>query len=398
MRRLTTILLSSLTLISTPSLICADELTAQEQATKQPFESFTGKITRNKVRLRLQPSLESAIIKEFDKGDLLIVTGETDEFYAVKPPEEIKGYVFRTFVLDNVVEGNRVNVRLHPDTEAPIIAQLNKGDHIEGEVSPLNSKWLEIAFPQDAKLYVSKDYVEKIGDSNAMQALKQRRDEVNELLTKTYEAVQTELSKPFEQIQLNPILSGYDKVITKYADFSEQSARAKELQAQAQETYLQKKLSHLETKAQTSTKKLQAQQDKLDRLETELNKVKPATPKPVVDDAAFKEKVKEWVAVEDNLYHAWSNEHGAVSVEEYEKAQKDESVILTGIIEPYVRSVRNKPGDFLLVARNSRLPMAYLYSTRVDLSSLVGHEVTLIAAPRPNNNFAHPAYFVISYE
>lgn len=396
MRRLSTILLSSLTLFTAPAMIYADESAGQEQT--RPFDSFTGKITRNKVRLRLQPSLESVIVKEFDKGDLLIVTGETDEFYVVNPPEEIKGFVFRTFILDNVVEGNRVNVRLQPDTEASIVGQLNKGDHIEGEVSPLNSKWLEISLPHDTKFYVSKDYVEKIGDSNAMQALKQRRTEVNELLAKTYEAVQSELSKPFEQIQLNPVLSGYDKIITKYADFSEQAARAKELHAQAQETYLQKKLSYLETKAQSSNKKIQAQQDKLDRLETELNKVKPAAPQPVVDDAAFKEKVKEWITVEDNLYHAWTQEHGAVSVEEYEKAQRDDSVILTGIIEPYVRSVRNKPGDFLLVARNSRLPMAYLYSTNVDLSSLVGHEVTLIAAPRPNNNYAHPAYFVISYE
>ena len=207
-------------------------------------------------------------------------------------------------------------------------------------------------------------------------ALKRRRDEVNELLTKSYEAAQSELSKPFDQIQINPVLSNYDKIITKYADFTEQAARAKELQALAQETYLQKKLDHLESKANSSIRNCKLSKTNSDKLETELNKVKPALPKAPVDDAAFKEKVKDWIAVEDNLYHEWAKDHSSGSVEEYEQAQQDDSVILTGIIEPYVRAVRNKPGDYLLVARNSRLPMAYLYSTQVDMSALVGHEVT----------------------
>lgn len=398
MPRLSLILLSSLSLITAQGFAYTDQPSEQELTSNGPYESFTGKITRNRVRLRLQPSLDSVILKEFDKGDLIIVTGENEDFYAVNPPEEVKGYVFRTYILDNVVEGTHVNIRLQPDTEAPIVGQLNKGDHIQGEISPLNSKWIEISLPNETKLYVCKDYVEKIGDSNAMQALKQRRDEVNELLTKSYETAQSELGKPFEEININPILAGYDKVITKYADFTEQAARAKELQTQAQETYLQKKLAHLESKANSSTQKLQAQQDKLQKLESELSKVKPAVQKAPVDQAAFKEKVKEWIAAEEYLYHEWAKEHSSGSVEEYEQYQKGESVILTGVIEPYVRSVKNKPGDYLLVARNSRLPMAYLYSTTVDLSTLVGHEVTLIAAPRPNNSFAHPAYYVISYE
>src|SRR5262249_24708062 len=85
------------------------------------FKPFTEKIVRNKVRLRLQPNLESKILREFNKGDLLIVMADKGDFYAVKPPVDFKGFIFRTFVLDNVVEGNRVNVRLEPDLEAIVI-------------------------------------------------------------------------------------------------------------------------------------------------------------------------------------------------------------------------------------------------------------------------------------
>jgi hypothetical protein len=41
------------------------------------------------------------------------------------------------------------------------------------------------------------------------------------------------------------------------------------------------------------------------------------------------------------------------------------------------------------------LPIAYLYSTQVDLQGKVGQAVTLQAAPRPNHHFAFPAYFVL---
>jgi hypothetical protein len=58
--------------------------------------------------------------------------------------------------------------------------------------------------------------------------------------------------------------------------------------------------------------------------------------------------------------------------------------------------VKNKPGDFIL--RNKDIPVGYVYSTIVNLQSLVGKNVRLIAAPRPNNNFAFKAYYVLAAE
>ncbi|MEK7339256.1 MAG: hypothetical protein AABZ92_00910, partial [Verrucomicrobiota bacterium] len=56
-------------------------------------------------------------------------------------------------------------------------------------------------------------------------------------------------------------------------------------------------------------------------------------------------------------------------------------------------AVKNKPGDFIL--RDKDIPLAYVYSTVVNLQDLVGKRVSLIATPRPNNNFAFPSYFVL---
>src|SRR6267154_353385 len=75
---------------------------------------FTGKVKGRKVRMRLRPDLDSRIIKELSKNELVVVVGEKGEFWAVQAPVGTKAYIFRSFVLDNVVEGNRVNIRLEP--------------------------------------------------------------------------------------------------------------------------------------------------------------------------------------------------------------------------------------------------------------------------------------------
>ncbi|MCB1075818.1 MAG: SH3 domain-containing protein, partial [Simkania sp.] len=92
------------------------------------FKSFTGKVLGNNVRMRTSPDLDSHIVSELLKDDYVVVTAEKGEFYAVEPPSEMKAYIFRGFVIDDVVEGDRVNVRLAPDRDAPIVGHHSTGD------------------------------------------------------------------------------------------------------------------------------------------------------------------------------------------------------------------------------------------------------------------------------
>ena len=213
---------------------------------------------------------------------MVIIDGEADGFYVVMPPKDTKAYVFRTFILDNVVEGSKVNIRLAPDVEAPAIGQLNSGDRIEGSVSPINSKWLEITPPQNIRFYVAKEYVDNIGDTSTMARLDKRRNEVNQLVDSSYVSSQNELQKPFEEIKLDQILANLNKVINQYTDFPEQVARAKEMQKSLQESYLSKKIQYLESKTKQATEtwqsknqqmaqEMQNQKERLKEMESKLD-------------------------------------------------------------------------------------------------------------------------------
>jgi len=428
----------------TTAHIYAEEVSAYQAQTQvkeqstAPFQSFTGKIVKNKVRLRSQPNLDAPIMRELGRGDMIIVDGESDGFYVVLPPKDTKAYVFRTFVLDNVVEGSKVNIRIAPDVESPAIGQLNSGDRIEGAISPINSKWLEITPPQNIRFFVAKEYVDNIGDASTMAKLEKRRNEVNQLMDSSYVSGQSELQKPFEEIKLDSTLANLNKVITQYTDFPEQVVRAKDLQKTIQETYLNKKILYLESKTQMATNtwqsknqqmanEMQAQQEKLKEMEAKLgqqviptqatanNAIKqtPAaptaaeslplltTPEPAPQNfsvdysEAVTPKMSLWIPAEEAVYQSWLAQHSESSLQDFYHDQQQQAVVLKGIVEQYNRPVKNKPGDYVLINRANNLPIAFVYSTKVNLENRIGQEQSFIAVQRPNNNFAFPAYFVI---
>lgn len=357
----------------------AEELEAKTTAATS-ITPFTGKITKNKVRMRLQPNLESIVLREINSNDMVVVLAESEEFFAIQPPSDIKGYVFRTYILDGVVEGNHVNVRLEPDLSAPIIAQLNSGDHVNGSISTRDKKWFEIALPASTYFYIAKEYVEKIGDANYMARWNKRKEEVSVLIATASKNSQMELSKPFDQINIDPINSDLNKVVNQYSDFTEEVAKAKELLTTIQTAYLSKKVAYMENTKPAAI----------------ISENKP-THRPV-QISSSSAKMASWLPVEQSLYETWTAQNEHFSMEEYYRKQAEHAVELKGIIEPYNRPIKNRPGDYLLVNAATHLPIAYIYSTQVNLQERMGQQLTVKGVSRDNHHFAYPAYFILSIE
>jgi hypothetical protein len=373
------------------------------------FEPYTGKISRSKVRLRLSPDLDGKVVQEAEKDDLLIVVGENEDFFAVLPPSKMKAYIFRTFVLEGVVEGTRVNVRLEPHLDSPIIAQLNSGDRIEGEVCAENNKWLEIQPPPSVNLFVYKDYITKVGDIHYLAHMEERRKEINHLLNSAYLMSQEEMQKSFQDIDLDSIVSIIQAISTQYEDFPDHTKRARDLLTLIQDHYLQQKADYLEFKSQENSKdwkdknalllvEMETQRSRLQELEIQLieknNKGIPMALEKSSENLPSSEGTSSWAHIEQQLFKEWQEIHKAMCIEDFYQWEKTHAKELTGILKPYDRNVKNKPGDYLLIHPLTHLPIAFLYSTAVDLQGKLGKVVTVTASPRSDNYFAFPAYYV----
>jgi hypothetical protein len=344
---------------------------------KAAFSPFTGKVMGEKVRLRLQPDLDGYIIRELHKNEMISVIDQEGDYYCVEPPNAIKAYIFRSFVLDGVVEGNRVNVRLEPDLEAPVIGHLNSGDKVTGQISEKNRKWLEITPPTNTRFYVAKDFIEYAGGPELKTKIAKRKETVQQLLEEATLFAKSEMEKSFEEIDFEKLKQGFLTIIHDYTDFPMKAETAKEALTTVQEQYLEKRIGYLEEKAALVSKFT----NEADHKHAEL----PVTL-----------QTKTWGTIEEALHASWAQTQQQKGMDEFYDEQRLLATAVSGVLEPFKSPVKNKPGDFIIKRKN--LPVAYVYSTKIDLQDYVGKEVTLLGAPRENNNFAFPAFFILEIE
>lgn len=379
-------------LIATSFSICAEEgakaaaPVASSAAAKpvvkaaesKSFKPFTGRVTGQRVRIRLLADTESPVISEANKGDYLVIAGEKSNFYMVEPPSSAKAYVFRSFVLDNTIEGHHVNIRILPDLDAPVIHHMSTGDKITGKVCEKNNKWIEMDIPKGVHFFVAKDLIEYAGNPELKALYDTRKSELSTLMQEIEVLSHEEMDKPFEQIDHARLVNQYNEIINNFSDFPDHLAKAKTQLAEIQETYLRKKVAFLENRANT--------------IASESTKMAPiASPLPV-DYSHSSQYTQSWEPIEEAIYMRWSMHHDAKTMEDFYKEQRGSAISLQGTLEVFAEPVRNKPGTHIL--RDKGIPVGYLYSTRVDLQSFIGRKIQVIAAPRPNNNFAFPAYYV----
>ncbi|AHK63306.1 Bacterial SH3 domain protein [Chlamydia avium 10DC88] len=221
------------------------KMSGQQQIETSAFTPFTGEIKGDRVRLRLAPHVDSSIIKELSKGDFVAVTGESKDYYVVSAPEGLKGYVFRTFVLDNAIEGEQVNVRLEPSTSAPVLARLSRGTEIQVTPNQSQGKWLEIVLPDQCSFYVAKNFVTNKGSIDLYKHREGQKKIALDLLESAMKFAQEELQKNLDAIDLESI---YKKInLVQSEEFSNipglQPLIQKALE-EIQDTYLSKSLSN----------------------------------------------------------------------------------------------------------------------------------------------------------
>jgi hypothetical protein len=340
----------------------------------ESFKPFTGKVKGKKVRLRASADLDGAVIRELSQGELISVVEDKGDFWGVVPTNESKAYVFRSFVLDNTIEGTRVNVRLKPNTEAPVIAHLNTGDKVEGQVCSSNNKWVEIKAPESARFYVAKEFIDNVGGPEMKSQSEKRLSHGRQMLEASLSIAKAEMKKSFDRIEQDKITSPLKGLIEEFSDMTEIVNVAQTELIALQELLLQKKISYLEDKARG---------------------IEPISELAKEADAQT-EKMKMWEPIEEALYLSWSAMNEDKNQEHYYEEQKLSSVAVSGVVEAYETSSRNKPGDYLI--KDGAQTKACIYSTKIDLNKYVGKRVTVYGIERPNNNFAFPAYFVVEAE
>ncbi len=396
-------------MLSGGALIAKPQQSKQLQQTPvESFKQFSGKIVGDRVRMRIHPNIESHIVQEIPKGQIFAVVDEVDGYYGVYPSKDMRAYIYRTYVLDNRVEAQHVNVRLHPSTDAPVVAQLNSGDPVEVHASPNQSKWYEISFPSEVTFWVAKEYIENIGPVEYVEKYHDRVQEAQQLLETAELIKQTEFRKEFMEVDMQRLTQNFMKIKKDYPDLEHIQAKAENAIAKLQKEYCDLKINFLETKAGKAVSDLEVLNAKL-TLDTESSEQEDFSndsiqQMPEISLSSLKlnfpesqtDKMKVWEPIELSQFQAWVSEHPDTSLENFYGEQVLNADKVQGIIEPFNTLLKHKPGDFILTVNGQTV--AYLYSTHINLQNLVGKKVSLKVTGRDNRNFAFPAYYVLEVQ
>lgn len=389
-------------LILATTFTLSSTLWAKPQQKQPSFQPFTGKVIGNKVRLRLTPNLEGHIIRELNRGEIFAVVKEDSEYFAVTPTEDLKAYIFRTHVIDSSIEGERVNVRLAPNLDAPIITQLSSGDPIHIDQKGSKGKWLQIDLPKDVHLWVAKDYIEKVGPVEYAGKYKERIAEASQLLATANLISQAEFRKPFQEIDLTRITRNYERVLSDYTDISDVTKLSKTAIQTLQKEYCDRKIAFLENKAGKAVLEVKSLNAKLSNYNTPdimIDSKVQSTESPFADiinsNSKANDKMKIWQPLEYAQFQSWAveQENADATFQDFYQEELLNSDSVEGIVESFSKIVKNKPGDYVLT--DDQQTSAYLYSTHINLNEYIGKRVNLTVTKRDNHSFAFPAYYVL---
>lgn len=150
-------------LLATVLLIGAIPVSA---GAKGPIMYGIGFTTGSELRLRQQPSTGAKILDVSPKGEVVVVIGQTGDWYHVIYNLQ-EGYMHKNYVSVQTsqsaelgygkINGNSVNLRTGPGTNYRAVTQGNKGESVY--ILGINSGWYKVIHGENI-CYIRSDYVD----------------------------------------------------------------------------------------------------------------------------------------------------------------------------------------------------------------------------------------------
>ena len=126
----------------------------------QTNEVLKIRVTGDRVSLRAKPDINGDLLERAMRGEEMVCIEKTNGWVAVQAPDSLDFWVAGEFVVNGVIQPEKLNVRSGPSLNYSVVAVLSKGDTVSlrGEFND----WLKIAPPPGSRVWISADFVEFI--------------------------------------------------------------------------------------------------------------------------------------------------------------------------------------------------------------------------------------------
>ncbi len=190
---------------------------------------YTAEIVAHDVNVRAGSHLNYEIITQLNKGELVLVVGDRRGWKKIKMPEGALCWVSERYVKDNVVIGNRVNIRAGAGLKFNVLCQLNRDHVVNVKKISDDGQWLGIEPPEHAYAWIKKDFIKYKGKPEVYEAYIEKKQNCRSLFAQV-ERYKDECLKKKEDIPFDMIIYQYKEIIKKYPNFPEAKMAEKRIE------------------------------------------------------------------------------------------------------------------------------------------------------------------------
>lgn len=123
------------------------------------------RVLTDRVNMRARPVTTSEVVGQVSAGETLEIISIDEQWAEVVPPARVDAWIASEFVVDGQVIVSKLNARSGAGINYNVIGTFAKNDRVTRRGS--FGEWLKVAPPADARLYVSREFVEVV-DPGAM--------------------------------------------------------------------------------------------------------------------------------------------------------------------------------------------------------------------------------------
>jgi len=186
---------------------------------EMPFNQYYARIKNKKINVRARPSTSSEIMYQLDKGENILIIGESGDWVQFRPKDGFFAWIHKEMIEDGIVTKNNVNIRVGPSLSNSILGKLKEGDPVM-EVKT-EGDWIQIEIPRNMGFWIAKFLIKFLCPADSFQEYILNEKEAKKYFKEAEQFRKKELTKRYLDVNHDRIIKMYQEIVDKYSDTTE---------------------------------------------------------------------------------------------------------------------------------------------------------------------------------
>lgn len=161
-------------------------------------------ITGSRVNVRVRPQLNSEIVAQVSRDEIVEVLEEGEEWTKIMAPKHSRCWVHSDYVTKGRINTDSVNLRCGAGMAFPVVCKLYEGTPVA--LVEVSGKWTRIEPPVEFGVWINSKYIDYVDTKKKKQQEKKRKQEKRIIPKKEDKVCEVALKESKAEIREEPVV------------------------------------------------------------------------------------------------------------------------------------------------------------------------------------------------